>query len=325
MSCLVISLAISSIILPIIIIIARKYEITDKPGGRKSHKEPIPLLGGLGIFISFTLTMLIYVGNRIPILLFIACSGIMVAMGTIDDIKDIKAIYKMGTQVIGVMLIALSGIRFNLGDYLGQDGIWLYIIEVIISTIWMVGITNAINIIDGLDGLAGGTSIIAGAAFFIIFLFFDYNLLSQISASLMGAILGFLIYNFYPSKVFMGDGGSLFIGFMLSILSIIYVNIHKELSSLLVPIIILAVPIFETGSSILRRTFKGRSIMEADTGHIHNKLVERGLSQVATVSIIYAWGILVGTLGIIVAVGNLFHLGLLIILLLTAIGVRMHI
>ncbi len=325
MNCFIISLASSSLILPIIIFLARKFNITDKPDSRKQHKEPIPLLGGLGIFLSFALTMLMCIEYRIDLLYLIIYSGIIATIGTIDDVKDINAIYKMIIEIICAMLIILSGIRLHIGIYFGWYGPWIYLIEMVISVIWIVGITNAINIIDGLDGLAGGISLIASAAFAMLFIIYDFNLLKQISLILIGSLIGFLVYNFYPAKLFMGDGGSLFIGFLLSILSIKYVNSHKEISSLWVPIIILGVPIFETGSSILRRLAKRSKIMKADAGHMHNKLIDRGLSQIAAVFIIYAWAILAGVFGVFIALGNQLSLALFIIILLIAIAVKKYI
>ena len=322
MSCFLISLAISSLILPIIIFVARKFDITDKPDDRKHHKQPTPLLGGLGIFISFTITMLICVEHTVDVLRLLVYSGIMVLIGTIDDIRDIRAIYKLSMEIISATIITLLGVRISIGSFFGWKGVWIYSMEIMVSVIWIVGITNAVNIIDGLDGLAGGISLIAGIAFAIIFMIYDYALLNQVSIILLGGILGFLIYNFHPSKLFMGDGGSLFIGFLLSVLSILYINTQKGSAAIWVPIIILAVPIFETGSSILRRALKGRSAIKADDGHLHNKLIEKGYSPIAAVSIIYAWAILAGILGIMIAIANLSSLALFIIILLIAIGVK---
>lgn len=320
-----ISLAISSFILPIIILIARKFGITDKTDERKHHKQPKPLLGGLGIFISFVITVLIFVKYTIQIHHLIICSGLIELIGTIDDIKDVRAIHKLGVETICATIIALLGFRINLGHFFGWKGFWFLPIDIVISVIWIVGITNAINIIDGLDGLAGGISLIAIASFSIIFMIFDYSLLEHVSLILMGSILGFLIYNFYPSKLFMGDGGSLFIGFLLSLLSIMYINVDGGSASIFVPIIILAVPIFETWSSMVRRATGGYSLMKADTGHLHNKLIDKGHSPVAIVSIIYFCAMLAGILGIVIAVGNLPILALIIMVLMVAIAIKIYI
>lgn len=322
---MLISLTISSLILPIIILAARKFGITDKPYERKRHKQPKPLLGGLGIFISFVITMLACVKHTIQIQHLIIYSGLMVLIGTIDDIKDVKAIYKLGIEIICATIIALLGFRINLSHFLGLEGSGVITIDVVVSVIWIVGVTNAVNITDGLDGLAGGISFIAVVAFSIIFMIFDYSLLNRVSFTLMGGILGFLIYNFYPSKLFMGDGGSLFMGFLLSLLSIMYINADGSSASIFVPVVILAVPIFETWSSMLRRLLKGHSMMKADTDHLHDRLTEKGYSPVITVSIIYFWAILAGILGIVIAVGNLPILALSIMVLMIAAAIKIYI
>ena len=320
-----ISLTISSFILPIMILIARKFGITDRPDERKHHKQPKPLLGGLGIFISFVITVLTCVKETTQIRYLIIYSGLMMLIGTIDDIKDVRAIYKLGLETICAIMIALLGFRINLGHFIGWKGYWSLPVDITLSVIWIVGITNAINIIDGLDGMASGISLIAISAFSIIFMIFGYGLLNHVSLILMGSILGFLIYNFHPSKLFMGDGGSLLIGFLLSLLSIMYINVDGGSTSIFVPIIILAVPIFETWSSMVRRATGGYSLMKADTGHFHNKLTDKGYSPVTAASILYFWAILAGVLGIVIAVGNLTILALIIMVLMVAIAIKIYI
>ncbi|WP_129724284.1 MraY family glycosyltransferase [Xylanivirga thermophila] len=276
----------------------------------------------MGIYIAFIVSILISMDYTIDIQRLIIYSGLMLVVGILDDIKDIKAIYKLALETISALLAVLSGVMLHTIP----DGMWWSsFVNVTISIVWMVGITNAVNIVDGLDGLAGGIAFIGSCAFLAIFMIYDYAMLSQLALIFMGAILGFLIYNFYPAKLFMGDGGSLFLGFILSIFSIIYINTDKSDTSVWVPIVILAVPIFETGSSMLRRFLNGKSMVAADDGHIHYRLIKKGFSPVAAVSIIYAWAVLSGMLGVLIAIQNLLPLALFIIICLIAIGVRLYI
>lgn len=276
----------------------------------------------MGIYIAFIVSILISMDYTIDIQRLIIYSGLMLVVGILDDIKDIKAIYKLALETISALLAVLSGVMLHIIP----DGMWWSsFVNVAISIVWMVGITNAVNIVDGLDGLAGGIAFIGSCAFLAIFMLYDYAILSQLALIFMGAILGFLIYNFYPAKLFMGDGGSLFLGFILSIFSIIYINTDKSDTSVWVPIVILAVPIFETGSSMLRRFLNGKSMVAADDGHIHYRLIKKGFSPVAAVSIIYAWAVLSGMLGVLIAIQNLLPLALFIIICLIAIGVRLYI
>ena len=193
-----------------------------------------------------------------------------------------------------------------------------------LSTAWMMGLLMRL-ISRGLDGLAGGITLIAGSAFGVISMLFGYTALNQLSSILIGATLGFLIYNFYPAKLFMGDGGSLFLGFVLSVCSIMYVNAERSSASILVPVIILAVPIFETGSSMLRRALKGKSVLKADDCHIHHRLLKKGLKPVYAVVLIYVWAIVAGIFGVFIAVQNLLPLALFIIICLIALGIRLYI
>jgi UDP-GlcNAc:undecaprenyl-phosphate GlcNAc-1-phosphate transferase len=320
-----ISLTASSLIMPIIIFLTRKFHIMDKPGGRKAHQKPIPLLGGLGIFAAFALSLLASADNITKAIHLIIYSAFIVAVGTVDDIWDIKAIQKLVLQTFCGLLAALTDIRFHIESFVLTDVPWMSVVDVLVSTAWMIGITNAVNITDGLDGLAGGIALIAGSAFAVISVIFGYTVLNQLSSILIGATLGFLIYNFYPAKLFMGDGGSLFLGFILSVCSIAYVNADRSSTSVLVSIIILALPIFETGSSMIRRALKGSSMIQADDGHIHYRLLKKGFKPASAVAVMHICAIITGILGVLIAVQNLLPLALFIIICLIALGIRLYI
>jgi UDP-GlcNAc:undecaprenyl-phosphate/decaprenyl-phosphate GlcNAc-1-phosphate transferase len=162
MSCFIISFMISSMMMPVIIYIARRFDITDKPGGRKAHKGSVPILGGMGIYIAFILSILISMDYTIDIQRLIIYSGLMLVVGILDDIK---AIYKLALETISALLAVLSGVMLHIIP----DGMWWSsFVNVAISIVWMVGITNAVNIVDGLDGLAGGIAFIGSCAFLAI-------------------------------------------------------------------------------------------------------------------------------------------------------------
>jgi len=250
----VIAFLISLLGMPLVIKFANKNGIVDKPNGRKIHKKPVPLLGGAAIFIGFIVPFVIFSKVDLRVISIAIASAVLVVLGMFDDIYDIKAKKKLAVQILCSALVVGAGIRVNISEYI-TDNIYLaFLIDGLISMCWIIGIINAINLIDGLDGLAGGVSFIASIAFIIILEREGLDYIGYaIALPLAGAILGFLFYNFYPAKVFMGDMGSTFIGFLLAILSIIALDIPKNPASMVAPIIILAVPIFDTGLAILRR------------------------------------------------------------------------
>lgn len=316
---------ISLIGIPPIIWFANKNGIVDKPNGRKVHKKPVPLLGGMAIFVAFTVSLLIFIGFNIKTISIVFCSIILVSLGLVDDIYDIEAKKKLIVQICCAVITVVSGIKVNVGEYITENIYMAFMIDSFISICWIIGIINAVNLIDGLDGLAGGVSIIASVAFMIVLKKKGLDGMGYIIAlSLAGSILGFLFYNFYPAKIFMGDMGSTFIGFLLAVLGIASLDVPSNPASIFAPIIILAVPIFDTGLAIVRRMMRKQPIFNADKNHLHHCILEKGFTQKQTVAIIYVFALLVALIGVVVTKGGHFYLGLTVVVFFIILGILVN-
>ncbi len=290
---------------PIVKSFAFKVGAVDIPkDNRRMHKQPIPRLGGLAIITGFFISLLFsiissnlfHMGTSINFdLRFIGMvigSMIIVVMGVIDDIKTLSAKLKFPIQIIAAVIIAVTGTRIefitNPFSIVGRSELQPWS-SYLITIIWIVGITNAINFIDGLDGLAAGVSSIAlMSLFFVSVIRPDPDIgTAVLAAMLAGATLGFLPYNFNPAKIFMGDTGSTFLGFILGTISIQGTYKQYTAIAVAVPLLVLALPLFDTVFAILRRIASGKSPMTADRGHLHHRLIDVGLTQKQSVAVIY--------------------------------------
>ena len=310
-----IAFVISVLIMPVIIKFAKKYGIVDKPGERKIHKEPIPLLGGLGIFIAFIISLFIFTTINTKLIVIALSLFVITLLGILDDIYDIKATRKLLVQIICSALVTIFGARVDIGQFITSNSFAANAIDISISIIWIIGIINAINLIDGVDGLAGGVTFISSIGFLLVGLISEDRLVTLMASLLAGAVLGFLIYNFHPARIFMGDAGSTFLGFCVAIISLLIPKYSVNKSSLLAPILILGIPIFETGVSILRRAFMRKNIFEADRKHTHHKLMDMGFSQKSTTFIIYGMATFSVILGLVIYKTQQYRLGLVFIVL----------
>lgn len=322
----VIAFLVSLLGMPLVIKFANKNGIVDKPNGRKIHKKPVPLLGGAAIFIGFIIPFVMFSNIDFKVISIVVASAILVVVGMFDDIYDIKAQKKLAVQILCSVLVVGAGIRVNISGYITDNVYLAFLIDGLISMCWIIGIINAVNLIDGLDGLAGGVSLIASIAFIVVLGRNGSNYIGYIIAlSLAGAILGFLFYNFYPAKVFMGDMGSTFIGFLLAVLGIIALDIPENPASIVAPIIILAVPIFDTGLAILRRIAQRQPLFSADKNHLHHRLITKGFSQRQAVFIIYSLAVLAALVGVIVDVKRWFYFGVVVVVALIFIGILLNV
>jgi len=224
------------------------------------------------------------------------------------------------------LIVVASGIRVNISEYITQNPLLALAIDASVSVCWIVGIVNALNLIDGLDGLAGGVSLIASIGFIFILGRRGLDHIGfLIALSLAGSIFGFLFYNFYPAKIFMGDMGSTFVGFLLAILGIVSLDVPENHASIIAPIIILAVPIFDTGLAIVRRTINKQPLLVADKEHLHHRIMAKGFSQKQTVLIIYGFALLAALVGVVVELFQYFYFGLAVILFLILFGVMLNV
>jgi UDP-GlcNAc:undecaprenyl-phosphate GlcNAc-1-phosphate transferase len=255
---------------------------------------------------------------------------IIIVLGIADDIRPLKARVKLPIQILAAVIVVATGTRITAISKPFQPSVALHpsmmfiledILAFAISIFWIVGITNAINLIDGLDGLAAGVSGIATLVLYIVAVIRRQDDIAIISVSLVGAIFGFLPYNFNPAKIFMGDTGSTFLGFVLAIISIQGTMKSVTGLALAIPILVLGLPIFDTIFAIFRRVLSGRPIGEADRGHIHHRLLDMGLSHRMAVIILYIVSAGLGIISIVlVDKGLLPSLILLIILVMFGVG-----
>lgn len=280
--------------------IARKLNVIDVPNHRKIQKKPVPLLGGLAIAIG-TFFGLYYLRPDYALFnAYIIGAIIMLITGILDDKISLKPLVKLCFQFFAILTIIYAGVIIEKITLPFFDVIELSIsLSIAITFLWMFGITNAINLIDGLDGLASGSSAIAILSVFIMALMDGQLFVASLCIVLIGSNIGFLFHNFYPASIYMGDTGSLFLGYSIGFISILGLFKKVTLFSFIVPIILLAFPIFDTLFAIIRRLLNGEKIMKPDKKHIHHQLLAAGFSHRNTVLIIYGISSIFALLAII--------------------------
>ena len=309
---------ISFIMTPIVIRIAHRFGAIDVPKDeRRMHNKPMPLWGGIAIFTGFFVTMFIFSNFEKSKLigLFIA-SVVVLITGMMDDIKPLGAKSKLLMQIIAAIILVKSGfeITFFTNFFGDSDLIYLANFALPVSVIWIVGVTNTVNLIDGLDGLAAGISAIAAVTLSYMAILNSRYDVALMTIILAGSSIGFLPFNFNPAKIFMGDAGALFLGLVLSAISIEGALKGATAITVVVPILALGVPIFDTAFAILRRLVNKRPIMEADKGHLHHRLMSIGLGQKKTVLSMYLISALLGAGAIALLKQNWIHAGILLVL-----------
>ena len=293
LAALAVAAVVSFLTTPMVKSLAYKVGAIDVPkDNRRMHKTPIPRLGGLAIFIAFLLTVLIFADIDRPIRGILLGAVMIVVLGVLDDILTLKALPKLLVQIAAAAMAVYHGcvIQFFSNPNVFSDATYISLgwLSVPVTIIWIVAITNAVNFIDGLDGLAVGVSAISTAALVVIALLVQEINIAVILIALFGACLGFIPYNMNPAKIFMGDTGSTFLGYMLATVSIMGLFKFYAVISFAVPFLILGLPIFDTANAIIRRVAAGRSPMSPDRGHVHHKLIDMGFNQKQAVAILYA-------------------------------------
>jgi len=273
---------------------AHKVGAIDVPkDARRMHKKPIPRLGGLAIYGGFLCSILIFGQLDETMLCVLLGAAIIVALGIFDDVLALGAKLKFVVQIVAAAIPVCIGdlqigLFTNLNPLSDTPFVHLGILAVPVTIIWIVGITNAVNLIDGLDGLAVGVSSIAAITMLAVALLTGNMPIAITMAALAGACIGFMPYNLNPAKIFMGDTGSTFLGSMLATVSIMGLFKFYAVISFAVPFLILGLPIFDTANAIIRRVAAGRSPMSPDRGHVHHKLIDMGFNQKQAVAILYA-------------------------------------
>jgi len=309
---LVLSFGISYFTTPLAIKLAHKIGAIDVPkDNRRVHKNPIPRLGGVAIFLGFIVSSIFLVDINLQMIGIFAGAFLIVAMGIVDDIKEIRPKVKLAGQILAALIVVLSGVKivWVTNPFDGLDGMLqlMPMIGIPITIFWIVGATNTVNLIDGLDGLAAGVSAISAITLSFVAYINGQHTSSILLLSLAGAAIGFLPYNFNPAKIFMGDTGSLFLGYTLSVIAIQGSIKSATALSIAIPILALGLPIFDTTFAIIRRASNGKPIMQADKGHLHHRLLSKGLSQRQTVLILYAISLFLGLSAVLISELSLFE------------------
>lgn len=281
-----------AILIPFIKKIAKHVGALDIPNQRKVHKVPMPRLGGLGIYFGFLIGYMIFGTPSALMNSILIGSFIIVLTGVVDDIKPLSASTKFVGQLVSAIIVVFYGnlVMHDLSAFgiIIKFGILAYPLTIF----FILGCINCINLIDGLDGLASGISAIYFLTIGIIATMQNkFGLDCVLTFVMLGSTLGFLLYNFNPASIFMGDSGSMFLGFMIAIIALLGFK-NVTMTSLIIPLLLIAIPILDTVFAILRRSIKGQSISLPDKYHIHHQLLNRNLSQKSTVLIIYLIDIL---------------------------------
>ncbi|MBE8954798.1 MAG: undecaprenyl/decaprenyl-phosphate alpha-N-acetylglucosaminyl 1-phosphate transferase [Quinella sp. 2Q5] len=296
------ALVVALLTMPAVIWLAEKTGAMDAPNARKVHKKPVPRIGGLGIYAGF-MAAIIFVavkfgfdGEQLKETIGLIVAGsLIVALGLLDDYKNLPAKVKLAGQICAAAVLVLAfDVRIDFvtdprGDYLYLDNF-----AIPATMFWLVGLTNTVNLIDGLDGLAAGVAAIASFTIMLIALEQNFILVAVLTAALAGAACGFLKYNFNPAEIFMGDTGSMFLGFMLAGISVTGAVKSVATIALVVPVFALGLPILDTTFAIVRRVRGGVPIFKPDKGHLHHRLLNVGFTQRQAVLLMYVISALFG-------------------------------
>lgn len=314
-------------ITPLVINLAYKIGAIDVPkDNRRVHKKPVPRLGGLAIFAGFAISAIIFTHPTKELMAIMLSSMIIVGMGIVDDTRPLKAKSKLAIQILCAGIVTWAGVRidFFTNPFQAETLVVLKMLSIPVTIFWIVGITNTVNLIDGLDGLAAGISAIAALTLTAVALFSKQYATATLLMCVAGGAVGFLPHNFNPAKIFMGDTGSLFLGFILSVASVKGTIKGATVVAVVIPLFALAIPILDTTFAIIRRSLAGKPIMEADKGHLHHRLLAKGLSQKKTVVFLYAIAAVLGASSLLILRSDYLAAALVIIadILLILFGVK---
>lgn len=318
--------------MPFTIKFAKKKGFLDVPkDNRRVHKKPIPVGGGIAMVISVSILMLFFLPINKGLIMTLIASLIIAISGLYDDKKGLSPKLKFIFQILAAVILIIGGmkIEFVTNPFDSNDALLiLNMLSIPVTIFWVCGITNTINLIDGLDGLASGVSMICAISMFFI----TYNMgrydVSLVCALIAGACLGFLPFNFNPAKIFMGDTGALYLGFMLSYISISGFLKQAAILMIFVPVLILGVPVFDTAFAMVRRKLSGKSMVEADKGHLHHRLLKMGLNQRQTVVILYSISAIFGLLANLISkfhssIALVISIGVIVLILATGVAAGM--
>jgi len=306
--------------------LALRWNLVDQPNERSVHKDPIPRIGGIAIVGGFLVGLAFFYGLRLivpqwgwiidfPDKWILIGAGLMFLLGLGDDLLNIKPRVKLGFQALAAFIVVAAGFRFQIPFlYFQELGAFNDLLSAGITFLWIIGIINAVNLMDGMDGLAAGMGVIVVSSLTIALALSGYGADLVLVTAFIGALVGFLLYNSHPASIFMGDSGSLFLGFILATFSLPATGAPVSGLTYLVPILALGLPILDTVTAILRRGVQGKGIFTADRDHIHHRIFsKRGGHQRSTVYILYTVNIIFGLIAILVLSSQaLAHISLIL-------------
>jgi len=300
-----VSFLLAYLITPVAIRIATKFNIVDYPCSRKNHPIPTPIIGGIGIFVGFAVASFSHLPFDPTLYKLIGCGAAILIVGIIDDIWGLPPWVKLLAQIIVAIFTYYAGIKIHfITNPVGSSMIYLGWISMPLTVIWLVSIMNIINLIDGLDGLAAGICSVSLVFLTIVSVLSGHFLAATMALACLGGCLGFLRFNFPPAKVFMGDAGAMFLGYMLGIIAIIGVVKSTVAISVVIPVVMLAIPVSDTLLTIVRRIKNKKHIFEPDANHLHHKLVDMGLSAKQVALTMYALTGLLGLVGVAIELSS---------------------
>ena len=321
---LVSALLISFLATPIVKAFAKKVGAIDVPDeARRVHTHPIPRLGGLAIFLGFLLSVVLFADIDKQVQGILLGSVVIVIIGAVDDVVPLPALLKFAVQIVAALIAVFHGVVINIlsNPNVFSDATFLHLgyFSIPLTVIWIVAITNSVNLIDGLDGLAVGVSTISSVTMLIISLVVSDINVAVILAGLAGACVGFMPYNLNPAKIFMGDTGALLLGYVLATVSVIGLFKFYAIISFAVPFLVIGLPLFDTAFSFIRRLAHGKNPMAPDRGHFHHRLIDMGLSQKQAVAILYAISAILGLAAVVITTSGEMRALLLVVAILVAV------
>ena len=323
---LLVALIVSFLMTPVVKTFAYKVGAIDVPkDNRRMHKKPIPRLGGLAIFMGFMVAILLFGQITKQMQGILLGAVIIVVLGVVDDITPLPAKLKFVVQIIAALIPVSHGVviqALSNPNLFSDNAYWvLGPLGIPITVLWIVAITNSVNLIDGLDGLANGVSAISATTMLVIALLVSESQVAITMAALVGACVGFMPYNMNPAKMFMGDTGATFLGFILATMSIQGLFKFYALISFVVPFLILGLPIFDTTFAFVRRIANGQSPMQADRSHIHHRLIDMGLNQKQAVATLYVISAILGLSAVVLTTSGEVKAMMLFVALCVVAGV----
>ena len=282
--------------------LALRLGAVDRPGGRRVNRSPVPRMGGLAISLGFLAVIPALCPPERPVFGLLGGALLIVLMGALDDLFDLRPAVKLLAQLAAAAVAVRGGVVLGAVSSLSGEGIALpHPLAAALTMLWIVACTNAVNLIDGLDGLAVGVSAIGSLSMLLVALAVSAPAVAVLLAALNGACLGFLPYNRSPARIFMGDAGSQFLGFVLGAASVMGLLKFHTIVSFFVPLLALFVPLADTAFAVIRRLVRGQSPFHADRGHIHHRLLDLGLSQKQAVALLYGLSSLQGLAAVLLA------------------------